>query len=104
MAERKLIDKIIIMSMKILFSMLFVLFFFSYMHLEANKKPEKEIESILNSHRAGMKTILAGGTLTKSGKSDTSVSMMQWPPKMNQSYPDIELLDREGRTFKLSDL
>ena len=104
MVERKLVNKIITMSLKVLFSALFVIFFFSYMQLEANKKPEKEIEAVLENQRSGMKTILAGGTLTKGNEGDAAVSILKWPPKMNQSYPDLELLDKEGRVFKLSDL
>ncbi len=102
MIDREVVNSIITLSIKILFSTLFVLGFISIMLLEATKKPQEEIDSIINQQRKDMIAILSGKDITKEEKEGEIP--YYWPPKMNHPYPDLELLDRDGRTFKLSDL
>ncbi len=102
MADREKVNKIIILSVKILFSALFVLIALAVISLEGTKKPQKEIDAVLNKQRVSMRAILAGKDITKEIPEGTKVH--HWPPKMNQPYPDLELIDRNGRVFKLSDL
>ncbi len=101
MVDRELVNKIITLSVKILFSALFVLIVLSIIILEGTKKPKTEIDKILADQRQNILMILEGKDVTDKAGSD---GMEHWPPKMNQPYPDLELLDRSGRAFRISDL
>ncbi len=35
-------------------------------------------------------------------KAETKFSPSPWPPELNKPYPDLELIDQDGETFKLS--
>ena len=94
--ERKKVDKIINLSVKILFSALFVIMFFAVMRIEATKKPQEEIDAILEQQKEELDKLLAGKSLNENLPE-------MWPAKMNKPYPEIELIDREGKAFKLSD-
>lgn len=97
MIERERVNKIITILLKVLFSTLFVLIFISVLIIEANKKPQEEIDAALSAVRANIEIIAKGGGLEKAEDQN-------WPPRMNKLYPEIELLDKEGRAFKISDL
>lgn len=99
MIERKTIEKIMSIAIKVLFSALFVLIFLSYANLEATKKPRQKIDLLLNEQQANMLALLSGKTPTVQGK-----EVITWPPKMNHPYPDLELIDKRGSLFNLSDL
>ncbi len=101
MPDRKLVHKIIIISVKVLVSALFVLIVLSIFSLEMTKKPQKEIDAILRKHRENIMAIIAR---RHDGENTLIGSKSYWPPRMNQAYPDIELFDQNGRFFKLSDL
>jgi len=101
MIERTLVNKIIAITVKLLFSFLLVLFFISFIHIEATKLPKSEVDAAIERQREGIRTILNGGSLNNS---NGEKNIAQWPPKMNQQYPDLDLLDKDGRAFKLSDL
>lgn len=103
MVKRKTADNIISWCVKILFSTLFVLFFISFIWIEGTKKPQEEIDAILAKQRKIMIDILAGKDITKKKRIKDGVEY-HWPPKMNHPYPDIALLDRNGRSFKISNL
>jgi hypothetical protein len=102
MLDRELVNKIITLSAKILFSALFVLITISIFAIEITKKPQDEIDAVLDKQRENVIAMLAG----RSNPENTQgVDIAQyWPPKMNQPYPDIALVDRGGRAFKLSDM
>ncbi|MFP4385632.1 MAG: hypothetical protein ACLFP8_04085 [Alphaproteobacteria bacterium] len=99
--DRETVNKILIISTKVLVSTLFVLIVLSVFALEITKKPDAEIDSILEKQREGMRAVLAGKELDKDG---TVKEAPNWPPQMNRQYPDLELLDRNGRIFKISDM
>jgi len=102
MIDREIVNKIITMSVKVLFSTLFVLIAVSFIYLEETKKPQKEIDAILDKQYQNIRDIFAGKDIT--GEAKEGKVAYHWPPKMNQPYPDMELLDRNGRVFRLSDL
>lgn len=97
MIERERVNKVMTILLKVLFSTLFVVLFFSVMAIEATKKPQKEIDAELTELRANLELLAAGGEVKNPEGYD-------WPPKMNKLYPDLDLLDKEGRSFKISDL
>ena len=102
MIDRDIVNSIITWSVKILFSALFVLLFLAFMYLEGTKKPQAEIDAALAQQRKAIIDILSGKDPTQKTAEDGTP--YYWPPKMNQPYPDMMLLDRNGREFKLSDL
>jgi len=95
--EREKVDKIINISVKVLFSALFVVMFFAVMRIEATKKPQEEIDAILEQQKEDLDRLLAGKSLNENLPET-------WPAKMNKPYPEIELIDKDGKSFKLSDL
>lgn len=95
--DRKKVDKIINWSVKILFSLLFLLMVASVMNVELTKKPPEEIKAILDQQQKDMVKAAQGLPLNKNLPDP-------WPPKMNKRYPEIELIDQDGKEFKLSSL
>jgi len=65
--------------------------------LEETKKPQEEIDEILANQEKYL-------FLLSQGKDVNENLPDQWPPKMNQLYPEIELIDQKGQAFRLSDL
>ena len=41
--------------------------------------------------------------VTQAAGSSSNISV-EWPPKLGKSYPDLEVIDHTGRTFRLSSL
>lgn len=93
--EREKVDKIINISVKVLFSALFVVMFFAVMRIEATKKPQEEITEILKQEQEDRIKMAQGKPLNENIPDP-------WPAKMNKPYPEIELIDRDGKAFKLS--
>ncbi len=91
------IDKAISIMTRFLISCLVALMFFSYLAIEANKKPAAEIAHILEEQKK-MRIILA-----KKSEGNQNLPKV-WPPKMNKIYPDIEFYDQKGKKFNLSSL
>ncbi len=95
--DRKKVDKILNWSAKILFSLLFILMVASVANIEVNKKSPEEIASILKTQKENLAKIAQGKPLNENIPDP-------WPPKMNKPYPEIELIDQDGKEFKISDL
>ena len=95
--DRKKVDKVINWSVKILFSLLFLLMVASVMNVELTKKPPEEIKAILEQQKKDMIKAVQGLPLNENIPDP-------WPPKMNKPYPEIELIDQDGKEFKLSSL
>ncbi len=93
----KIIEKIISYAIRGLFVVLLGLIFLSGIAIEANKKPPEEIERILKERREFYEALRKGEPVNKNLPNP-------WPPKMNQKYPDIDLIDQSGGDFRLSDL
>jgi len=93
--EREKVDKIINISLKVLFSLLFVLIFLSIMRIEATKKPPEEIKKILEQQQQERIKLAAGEPLNDKLPNP-------WPPKMNKPYPDLPLVASDGTNFKLA--
>lgn len=93
--EREKVDKIINISLKVLFSLLFVLIFLSIMRIEATKKPPEEIKQILEQQQEERIKLAAGEPLNDKLPNP-------WPPKMNKPYPDLPLVASDGTNFKLA--
>lgn len=94
--EREKVNKIINISLKILFSALFILIFIAVMNIEATKKSDEEIASILQQQMEERAKLAAGKPLNENIPDP-------WPPKMNKPYPKIGLIDKDGKAFNLSD-
>lgn len=77
---------------RFLFVALAFLFIVSLVELENTKKPPEERERIVRQTIAGVY-----------GLADNENYPKPWPPAMNSTYPDYELIDQEGKQFKISD-
>ena len=97
MIERKTIDKIIRYSIAGLSCFLIVLMFLSVIVFEAKKKPVVERQAILDKQLADLKKRVEV-------KTPNANLPDQWPPKMNDNYPNLALIDQTGQSFKLADL
>ncbi len=80
-----------------------------YKRIVANKPMNKQLEN--NRVKIRILIILCSVLLvilfyaistTSPVLSKQSIQVNSWPPVLNQSYPDIELIDQEGEEFKLS--
>ena len=91
------IDKTLSVITRFLVSCMVALMFFSYLAIEANKKPAAEITRILEEQKK-MRLILA-----KKSSGNENLPKV-WPPKMNKIYPNLELYDQMGKKFTLSSL
>ncbi len=94
--EREKVNKIINISLKVLFSLLFILMFISVIRIEATKKSPEEIAQILEQQKEDLAKLAAGKPLNENIPDP-------WPAHMNKPYPEISLIDHDGKTFKLSD-
>lgn len=95
--ERKIIDKILGYAIAACVSFLMILLFASLIASEFTKKSPAEQEKILLEQRKQFERAIA---LQRENKNLPSI----WPPKMNAPYPDIELFDQKGQSFRTSQL
>ena len=95
--ERKQVEKFMSMASRTLVTILVFLMVFTVVDIEVNKKSPEEIEKILEESRK-MRNIMRS-----TGEANINLPEV-WPPKMNSPYPDLELFDQKGQSFKLSDL
>ncbi len=95
--DRKKIDNVISWSVKILFSLLFLLIVASVANVEITKKSPEEIASILKQQKEEYIKLSQGNPVNENLPDP-------WPAKMNKPYPEIELIDQDGNEFKLSSL
>ncbi|MGH1403321.1 MAG: hypothetical protein ACRBDL_03690 [Alphaproteobacteria bacterium] len=93
----KIVEKFISYAIRTLLVLLVGLICLSGIAIEANKKPPEEIERILKEKREIYEALRKGEPVNKNLPG-------LWPPKMNQKYPDIDLVNQAGEEFKLSDL
>ncbi len=97
MLERKQIDKIIAYASAILVSALIMLVLFSILAVEIKKKPIEERQRIFAEQQKQFDILKSSTTINENLPNP-------WPPKMNEPYPDIDLIDQNGQEFKLSSL
>lgn len=82
------------------FALVFFVFFGLFI-MEALKKPPKELDIAVQQHRK----VLQAAFQAQSKAEIKDPNMPDpWPPMMNALYPEIELIDQKGVTFKLSSL
>ena len=94
------IEKYTLILVKTLFAILVMLIMFSFIELEANKLPPEEIAKKLEEAKELRRAVARENAGIKSNENFPDV----WPPKMNTTYPEIELFDQTGREFLLSSL
>ncbi len=96
MIDRKTIDKIIGYSIAGLVGTLIILIMISILVAEIAKKSPEERQEILTKQNKAIERFVAEATPNK--------NLPQiWPPKMNETYPDMDLFDQKGQAFKISD-
>ncbi len=91
------IQKFISNVTRFVVGLLVLVVIFSFLALEAEKRPQAEIQKILEQERVAFQAL-------SEGKSKTTGLSFDWPPKMNTAYPDIALIDQKGASFSLSSL
>lgn len=80
-----------------LFSMLLLLLLFGFVAVEMTKKPQQEINEIVAQNRKALLFAIEGKPINSNFPDP-------WPPNMNQTYPEIALIDNTGKEFNLSEL
>lgn len=88
--DTKKLEKHMSYAIKVLFITLGLVLLLALVSVEATKKPDEEIQRILAE--------------MQSQRTQSDELPPSWPPRMNETYPDMELVDQEGIAFSLSDL
>ncbi len=96
MIERKKIEKALSYAIAIVVCVLISLVFLSITFAEFSKKSMQERQEILSKQRDTIKKFIV------EAKPNENLPKT-WPPQMNVTYPDMELLDQKGKEFKISD-
>lgn len=95
--DHDFIKKRISQFIKGLFVVLGIVIAFSIFAIEATKKPQAEIDAILEERRKNFEAMVAGKQLNENLPE-------VWPAKMNVPYPALGLIDQTGQNFSLADL
>ena len=95
--DRDVIQKILSYATKFLFVVLGGLIVLSVISLETNKKPAEERAEIFEEQKR-LRQIFA-----ESKKGNENLPEI-WPANMNEPYPNVDLLDKDGKRFTLSGL
>ncbi len=96
--DREQIEKFISISTRVLVTILVFITVFLIVDLEANKNPPEVTAKKIQEMKKMMAIIQKGGKNLNKNLPD------EWPPRMNNPYPELELIDQEGKEFFLSDL
>ena len=83
--------------MKFLFGALIFVIIIAYLQVESNKKSPEEIAQILEKQRKSFEAIAQG-------RPENENLPATWPPEMNKEYPEIALIDQNGKRFNLHNL
>ncbi len=77
--------------------MLVILIVTAIIHVESVKKSPEEIQIILAEQKQAMESMAAGRPLNQNLPD-------VWPPKMNDEYPNLALIDQNGQSFDMDSL
>lgn len=92
-----LIRKIIFNASKLLFVFLVFLLLMTYFQIESNRKDPEERAKIIAQKTKEFQAEIAGRPVNEN-------LPQAWPPAMNNEYPNLALIDQNGKRFQLSSL
>lgn len=96
MINGKKIEKALKYAIATFTCIVIMLVFMSLIAAEVAKKPQAERQEIFTKQKEVIEKI-AAARVPNENLPDI------WPPKMNETYPDLELFDQKGQEFKISD-
>ncbi len=91
-----LIRKILYQAIKTLIVIFVILIVTAIIQVESVKKSPEEIQNILAEQKRAMQAVAEGRSVNENLPD-------VWPPQMNKVYPNLSLIDQDGKSVNLHD-